>query len=114
MIDILHKTKVVPVECEGGKYLMVDISRCFDMIPKKYLKSHNYESSTKSAVKVQHHYMPSGTIPRDLAFCRWMACEKGVAMMPGSFFYPNKAKCMCDKYVRFTISCDVKTTQAAL
>ena len=58
--------------------------------------------------------MPNGDIPLDLAFCRWLAIEKGVAMMPNSFFYPNKSATITDKYVRMAICKDRQSTEAAL
>jgi len=41
----------------------------------------------------------------DLAFCRWMACEKKLAMMPNSFFYAKKSPYLGDEahYVRMAI-----------
>ena len=57
--------------------------------------------------------MPDGKIPLDLAFCRWMAVEKGVAFMPNSFFYGQGNPNLCDKYVRLAICKDADSTKAA-
>ena len=68
---------------------MADVSLCRDIIPAKYLASHEYEENIEAPVNKYHLNMPDGSIPLDLAFCRWMAVEKGVCMMPNSFFYPE-------------------------
>lgn len=47
--------------------------------------------------------MPDGKIPLDLAFCRWMAVERGVIMMPCSLFYHKESPYRLDNYVRLVI-----------
>ena len=66
---------IKPLTVEGGYFIMADVSACRDVIPKKYLESHDYdgEDSTIATNKV---YTAEGKIPLDLAFCRWMAVEK--------------------------------------
>lgn len=77
-----------PIPCEGGYFLMADITPCVDLIPEKYLTTHDYEpEDDRPLVNKNRINMPDGKIPRDLAFCRWLAIEKGVTMMPNSFFY---------------------------
>ena len=96
-----------PLKVEGGYFLLADVTKCAHLVPKKYLKSHDYEDPSKGApVKKFALNMPNGKIPLDLAFCRWMACENGVAMMPGSFCYGKGNPNLCDKYVRMAICKD--------
>ena len=57
--------------------------------------------------------MPDGRVPIDLAFCRWMNVEKGVAMMPNSFFYGKGNPELCENYVRLAICKDSASTRAA-
>ena len=90
-----------PLKCEGGYFLMADISECKSLIPAKYQASHSYEE--KQTVGAYELNMPNGKVPLDLAFCRWMACEKGCTMMPNSFFYESTSPYICDKYVRLAI-----------
>lgn len=103
-----------PLKCEGGYFMMADITKCADLVPEKYKTTIDYEDPEKGApVKKFDLYMPDGSIPLDLAFCRWMACEKGVAMMPNSFFYGKGNPELCDKYVRLAICKDAGSTQSA-
>jgi len=58
--------------------------------------------------------MPDGRIPFDLAFCRWMACEKGVVMMPLSFFYQPGSLNTNDNFVRMAICKERPGIQSAI
>jgi hypothetical protein len=73
--------------------MLTDITKCRELVPKHYLETHDYEpESDKPKVRKVELYMPkSGKIPLDLAFCRWMAIENKVTMMPNSFFYHPKS-----------------------
>ncbi len=103
-----------PVYCQGGYFLMADITACTDLIPDKYKASHDYESEDAGPPIAKNRInMPDGKVPLDLAFCRWMAVEKGVAMMPNSFFYASDSPTMTDKYVRLAICKDRDSTEAA-
>jgi len=104
-----------PVLCQGGYFVMADITTCRDLIPQKYLASHDYEPADDQAPVLKYHLnMPDGSVPLDLAFCRWMAIEKGVAMMPNSFFYPADSPSINDSYVRLAICKDRQSTEAAI
>ena len=104
-----------PVSCEGGYFLMADITPCVDLIPDKYLNTHDYEPEDgRAPIAKNRIMMPNGAIPRDLAFCRWMAIEKGVTMMPNSFFYGKDSPTMTDQYVRLAICKDTQSTQGAI
>ena len=103
-----------PLKVEGGYFLMADISACKDLIPKRYLANHSYEDPSKSnqpPVMAYELNMPDGRVPLDLAFCRWMACENGVCMMPNSFFYQSTSPYICDKFVRLAICKDPVDTR---
>ena len=103
-----------PVPCEGGYFLMADITPCMHLIPEKYLTTHDYEvEDDRPPVNKNRINMPDGSIPRDLAFCRWLAIEKGVTMMPNSFFYASDSPTMTDMYVRLAICKDRASTEAA-
>lgn len=81
---------------------MVDISKCYDLIPEIYKQTHDYLPEVN-----QHRLnMPSGRIPYDLAFSRWCGVEKGVTMMPCSFFYKVGSQWTDDKYVRLALCKD--------
>ena len=79
-----------PCVVEGGYFFMADISKCKDLIPAKYFENHDYLPEDQR-VGVNRVNMPDGTVPLDLAFCRWMACEKKLAIMPNSFFYGKQS-----------------------
>mmetsp|Transcript_28387 Transcript_28387/g.42991 ORF Transcript_28387/g.42991 Transcript_28387/m.42991 type:complete len:413 (+) Transcript_28387:62-1300(+) len=78
-----------PLPCHSGYFLMVNIDKCKDLIPKKYFESHDYAPADEfgRTINANRYYMPDGSIPMDLAFARWMGQEHGVAMMPNSLFY---------------------------
>ena len=100
-----------PVPVEGGYFLMADITQCADLIPDKYKTTHDYEPDDgRPPIAKYHLYMPDGKIPLDLAFSRWMAIEKGVVMMPNSFFYHRHAPTITDKYIRLAICKDRQST----
>jgi len=100
-----------PSVAEGGYFLMADISDCRDLIPKKYLESHDYlpEGESVDANKI---YNPDGSIPLDLAFCRWMACENGLVMMPNSFFYEAGSPNLSDTHVRMALCKNLDSLKA--
>jgi aspartate/methionine/tyrosine aminotransferase len=58
--------------------------------------------------------MPDGHIPYDLAFCRWMAVERGVIMMPISVFYHKTSPFRVDHLVRLSICKTLDHTVKAL
>jgi len=39
----IKELNLEPFSCESGYFLMVDISKAIDKIPKKYLESHDFE-----------------------------------------------------------------------
>jgi len=101
-----------PLKAQGGYFIMADISECEPLIPDVYKDSHDYEDSdTKDPVNKYRLDMPDGRVPLDLAFCRWMAVEHGVAMMPNSFFYAVNSPTTSDKFVRLAICKDRVSTE---
>jgi aspartate/methionine/tyrosine aminotransferase len=104
-----------PLSCEGGYFLLADISKCRDLIPAKYFESHDYlpEGQQHSDIEVNRVTMPDGSIPLDLAFCRWLACEKGLAVMPNSFFYDSESVNMSQNFVRLAICMTYESVCAA-
>lgn len=105
-----------PVPTQSGYFLLADVSKCRDLVPEHYLNTHDYEpeSAEGAPVRKVKLFMPgSTTIPLDLAFCRWMAIQNKVSMMPNSFFYHPKSPYISQNYVRLAICKDlqsVKTT----
>ena len=96
---------LVPLKTESGFFLMVDISKCVEHIPKRYLESHDYEVLKEGEAPVSKNkvFMADGRVPYDLAFCRWMAVERGVIMMPNSLFYHKASPYRIDTLVRLSI-----------
>ena len=82
---------------------MIDITKCRDLIPKKYLETHDYEEDDIPVVKNIVYIGEDNHIPLDLAFVRWMAIDRGVVMMPGSLFFNKHSPYRTDKYVRLAI-----------
>ena len=63
----------------------VDVTGARDLIPEKYFRANtNYEDDPATLVK-QMQFI-DGRVPLDFAFCRWLAVEKGVSLMPLSNF----------------------------
>ena len=103
------------VNTEGGYFLLADIGACADLVPDKFKTTHDYEPEDGRAPIAKYHlHMPDGKIPLDLAFCRWMAVEKGVVMMPNSFFYAADSPTITDQYVRLAICKDRPSTESAV
>ena len=94
---------------------MADITECRDLIPEKYKNTHEYEEEDgRPPVKKHKLTKPDGMIPLDLAFCRWMAVEKGVIFMPISFFCGADSPNLTESYVRLAICKDPVSTGAAI
>ena len=106
--------KAVPLQ--GGYFVIADIRPCADLIPEIYKTTHDYEPEVEGQVPIGKNqlFMPDGRIPLDLAFCRWMAVEKGVVMMPSSFFCAADSPTITDYYARLAICMDPQSTEAAL
>jgi len=101
--------------CESGYFLMVDVSKARDIIPSRFLESHDYElGEDAQKIKKNVHMNSEGKIPLDLAFCRWFALEKKVVMMPNSLFYHSDSPYATDKFVRFAICKNMAATQEAV
>jgi len=80
----LERAGLVPMEGEGGFFLVADTSAL--TVPEKYLA----ESTPAAAV-----------MTRDWALCRWFAKEAGVIAIPASPFYSAENKHLGANYVRF-------------
>lgn len=90
MIQAWEESKypVQPAVVEGGYFVMMDVTKCRDMIPEKYFAPGNYEEDKESLV-IKREF--EGEVPLDYAFARWMCVEIGLAMMPGSCFEDEEA-----------------------
>ena len=83
---------VEPLDCYAGYFIILDVSKCKPYIPEKYLASHDYEDPEKGpAISKLRKNMPDGSVPLDLAFCRWLAVEYGVVVMPNCIFYGRES-----------------------
>ena len=81
--------------------MIFDISECVDLIPDLYKSTHDFE---EGVCKVRLNMPGDGRIPHDLAFSRWIAVEKGVTMLPMSFFYKLGSPETRDNFVRLSIA----------
>lgn len=100
-----------PLECASGYFLMVDVSKCRNLIPKKYFESHDYVDG----IATNKIYLPgTKNIPLDLAFVRWMGQENGVTMMPNCFFYNSQSPYVAENYVRVAICKDINSVGQVL
>lgn len=84
---------------------MANIIKCKDLIPSRYLESHDFEELKEGdkPVNKNRYFMEDGRVPLDLAFCRWIAVERGVIMMPCSLFYHKTSTYRNDHFVRIAI-----------
>lgn len=96
----LSKLPWKPIVNEGGYFVVCDISHCIDLIPAKYLASHDFAECDK----IYKLNMPDGKVPRDLAFVRWMTVEHGIVLIPMSFFYKTGSPNTWDLNVRVSIA----------
>merc|ERR1712083_353748 len=103
---------MIPTACEGGYFLVADIRNGRHLVPDKYLDSHKYLPDGERP-DTRDVNMPNGDIPLDLAMCRWLACEKNLALMPCSFFYDPKSPNLNENYVRLAICKDIDSLKAA-
>ena len=59
--------------------------------------------------------LPDGSIPVDLAFCRWLMVECGVVTLPCSKFYGRTSTTtLVDKYVRVSLSQPIENLKLAM
>ena len=93
----LRRCGMVPMEGQGGFFLMADTSSL--EVPEKYLRE-----TTPAA--------PDG-VTRDWALCRWMALEGGVIAIPSSPFFSADNKELAGRYVRFAFCKGDGTLQEA-
>ena len=110
-----------PLPCQAGYFMIADVTKCRDLIPKIYFQTHECESGydAEKAKTDSNHivknilYVPGseGAIPLDLAFARWMAIENGVAVMPCCIFYPQNSPGMQEYHVRLAICRDLESTK---
>ena len=109
-----------PLPCHSGYFLMADVTKCRDLIPRKYFQSHEYEPETtdekmnKLVIKKHELYMPNTskkTIPLNLAFARWMAVENKVTMMPNCHFYHKDSVVIDENHVRLAICKDIASVK---
>jgi aspartate/methionine/tyrosine aminotransferase len=107
-----------PIKCDGGYFLILDVAACRDAIPEKYLKTHDYEDPNPALgplVEKWRFNLPSGEIPLDLAFCRWIMIEYGVVTLPCSKFYGRTSTTTLeDKYVRVSLSQPIEVLKVAM
>ena len=98
--------KFKPTICESGYFLAINVEDCRNQIPDKYFVPNvNYEDDPDT--KVLQVYFPATEeykkVPLDFALCRYLAVEKGIAMMPMSnFCLPSSANKQTD-FVRICI-----------
>ncbi|CAI2369728.1 unnamed protein product [Moneuplotes crassus] len=99
------------IPASGGYFIFADISELRDMIPEKYFEQQEYEEDPDTTIEKNDFGLP---VPLDLAVCRWLAMEKKVVTMPGTFFYMKGSKHMTDKYIRLAFCRGEEITTAAM
>ena len=105
---------IEPVACESGYFMMADISKCRSLIPKRFTDSHDFEEEGEQKIKKNIYYTNEGKVPLDLAFCRWLAVERKVIMMPCSLFYCKDSPFRNDQYARLGICKGMEHTIKAM
>ena len=92
--------KFKPTKCESGYFMAIDIAESAHLIPDRYLKPGNYEEDKNSLV-IQRQFQDK--VHLDYAFCRWLAVEKGIALMPLSSFCLEESEHKLTNFVRLAI-----------
>mmetsp|Transcript_16851 Transcript_16851/g.68845 ORF Transcript_16851/g.68845 Transcript_16851/m.68845 type:complete len:376 (-) Transcript_16851:558-1685(-) len=95
LLDILRRTSLVPMDPEGGLFIMcntTDVTAFVDKLPEK-------EEEIISAGKLEID--PSTRNLRDYNFCRWLTMEYGVTPIPPSPFYCEQHAELGRNFARF-------------
>ena len=119
VIEEINRSFDLPItaaKSESGFFVLLDISKCLDIIPKRYLASHDYEDLKEGETPVSKLivHMDDGRVPYDVAFCRWMAVERGVILFATSSFYNKKSPFRIDTLVRLSICKGMEHTVKAV
>lgn len=101
---------IEPIPASGGYFIFADISK-IEGIPDKYFKQQEYEDDPDTTIEKNDFGDP---VPKDLAVSRWLAMEKKVVSMPGTFFYSRGSKNKTDKYIRLAFCRGVELTKKAM
>lgn len=102
---------IKPVPAYGGYFIFADVSELRDLVPEKYFKQEEYEDDKDTTIEKNDFGNP---VPLDLAVCRWLAMEKNVVTMPGTFFYYKNSTHKTDKYIRMAFCRGEKMTRDAM
>lgn len=94
---IQSELPVYPALVDGGFSMTIEISECESLIPEKYFEDDYIDDD-----KILKKSFKDSKVPIDFAFCRWMACEVGLAMIPGSSLYKDETNARHD-FVRINI-----------
>ena len=86
-----------PALVEGGFSMTIEISEWESLIPEKYFKDDYIDDD-----KILKKNFGELKVPLDFAFWRWMACDVGIAMIPGSSLYKDESTARHD-FVRISI-----------
>lgn len=100
-----------PIPADGGYFIMVDVSGLRDLVPEKYFVQEEYEDDKETTIEKNDFGNP---VPLDLAVCRWLAMEKKVVTMPGTFFFDRKSTTKTDKYIRMAFCRGETVTRNAI
>lgn len=100
-----------PIPADGGYFIFADISEFRDLIPEKYFKNEEYEDDKETIIEKNDFGDP---VPLDLAVCRWLAMEKKVITMPGTFFNYKGSTHSSDKYIRLAFCRGIDMTKQAI
>lgn len=102
---------IKPVPAQGGYFIMADVTECRELVPEKYFKQEEYEDDKETTIEKNDFGNP---VPLDLAVSRWLAMEKHVITMPGTFFSYRQSPYKSDKYVRFAFCRGEAITRKAI
>ena len=91
---------IEPLRSEGGYFIVADVEKCRDLVPKRFFESNEYEDDPHTRIEKIDNGLPVGL---DLAFTRWMMMEFKVAAIPGSLFYFPGSHNTTDRYLRFAL-----------
>ncbi len=80
--------------------MAVDIAENEKIIPDKYKQKGNYENDPNTIV-IQRQF--EDKVHLDYAFCRWLAIEKGISLMPLSSFCMEESKYKTENFIRLAI-----------
>lgn len=113
LIENAENFSLSPTICESGYFLPVTLPKnAKDLIPDKYFEPNvNYEDDAQTLVNQMQFPSEYKEVPLDFAFCRYLAIEKGLCIMPISNFCLHESPHRVTDMIRIAVCKTPETFQ---